>query len=69
MYQLSDLSHLDHGKYLKRKNALDKYLELENLLPHSNTLSIGYRKGSHFDNVIDSNLKKEYSQSSLNLST
>lgn len=34
MYYISDLSNLNHFKYIKNKNSIDKYLELENILPH-----------------------------------
>ena len=34
MYQISDLTNLNHGRYVKWKNSLDRYLEIENILPH-----------------------------------
>ena len=42
MYNLSDLSNLNHSKYISNKNSIDKYLEIENILPHQNTLARGY---------------------------
>lgn len=52
MYQLSDLQNLDHDKYMSRKNAIDVYLEINNILPHQNTLAKGYTKGSEYDKVV-----------------
>ena len=34
MYHLSDLSNLDVSRVKPRDNHLDKFLELENILPH-----------------------------------
>lgn len=42
MYHLSDLSNLDVSKVKPRDNHLDKFLELENILPHQNTLARGF---------------------------
>ena len=68
MYQLSDLSNLEHKKYLKGKNALDKFLEIESVLPHKNSLALGFRKGSNYDNVIERKLQDDFSKSSLGIS-
>ena len=58
MYQISDLQNLDHEKYLKSKNAIDKYLELNNILPHQQTLAHGYTKGSQYDKVLKGHFKE-----------
>ena len=42
MYNLSDLSNLNHSNYIKKKNSIDKYLEIENIFPHQKTLAHGY---------------------------
>lgn len=53
MYHLSDLSNLEHGKYLKTKNAIDRFMEIENLLPHQSTLANGFKKGKDYDKALD----------------
>jgi hypothetical protein len=50
MYELSDISNLNTYKKFPDNN-LDRYLELENILPHQNTLARGYQKGSHYDYI------------------
>lgn len=62
MYNLSDLSNIDHQKYVNKKNAIDKYLELNNLLPHSKTLALGYKKASMYDKIVTGTLSKEKKQ-------
>ena len=52
MYQISDLTNLDHKKYMKGKNAIDKYMEIENLLPHQSTLASGFRSGKNYDKPL-----------------
>ena len=42
MYQISDLSNLNATKVKRRENHFNKFLELENILPHQNTLARGY---------------------------
>ena len=42
MYELSDLSNLNQMKDARRYNNLDAYLDIENILPHQNTLARGY---------------------------
>ena len=42
MYYISDLSNLNHMKYINNKNSIDSYLELENILPHQTTLARGF---------------------------
>lgn len=42
MYYISDLSNLNHMKYINNKNSIDRYLELENILPHQTTLARGF---------------------------
>ena len=42
MYQISDLSNLNVNKVKRADNHLDRFLELENILPHQNTLARGY---------------------------
>ena len=48
MYHLSDLSNLEAKKVIREVNQLDRYLTLENILPHQNTLARGYQNG-HYD--------------------
>jgi hypothetical protein len=50
MYELSDISNLNSFKKFPDNN-LDRYLELENILPHQNTLARGFQKGSHYDYI------------------
>jgi hypothetical protein len=52
MYNLSDLSNLNHDKLVRRTNELDEYMDIENILPHQNTLARGYQKGSHYDYIV-----------------
>ena len=52
MYELSDLSNLNQIKDARRHNNLDKYLDIENILPHQNTLARGFLKGSHYDYIV-----------------
>ena len=52
MYNLSDLSNLNQDKIVRRTNELDEYMEIENILPHQNTLARGYQKGSHYDYIV-----------------
>ena len=52
MYQISDLSNLNKPKSYPQDNNLSRYLELENIRPHQNTLARGYQKGAHFDYVL-----------------
>jgi len=52
MYNLSDLSNIDHQKYINRKNSIDKYLELNNIMPHAETLALGYKKASMYDKIV-----------------
>ena len=42
MYELSDLSNLNHASDARKYNNLDAYLDIENILPHQNTLARGY---------------------------
>lgn len=49
MYKISDLSNLDHGKYFRIKNSLDHLLEINNILPHSNTLASKFTKPKNYD--------------------
>lgn len=55
MYELSDISNLNSFKKFPDNN-LDRYLELENILPHQNTLARGYQKGSHYDYIAGGTL-------------
>jgi hypothetical protein len=41
MYEISDLSNLNVSK-VEKTNNLDRFLELENILPHQNTLARGF---------------------------
>lgn len=59
MYNISDLSNIDHQKYVNRKNSIDKYLELNNILPHANTLALGYKQSSMYDKIVTGTLKKD----------
>lgn len=34
MYYISDLQNLEHENYMNKKNAIDKFLEINNILPH-----------------------------------
>ena len=42
MYELSDLSNLNQKRDSKKTNELDEYLEIENILPHQNTIARGF---------------------------
>ena len=55
MYNLSDLSNLNDTKR-DPNNNLDRYLALENILPHQNTLARGFQKGSHYDYIVSGTL-------------
>lgn len=55
MYEISDLSNLNQFKKFPDNN-LDRYLELENILPHQNTLARGYQKGSHYDYIANGSI-------------
>jgi hypothetical protein len=55
MYEISDISNLNTFKKFPDNN-LDKFLELENILPHQNTLARGYQKGSHYDYIASGTL-------------
>jgi hypothetical protein len=43
---------------MKNKNQIDKYLEIENILPHQKSLARGYQKGSNYDTVVLGYLSK-----------
>jgi len=53
MYNLSDLSNLNQARDRRRTNELDEYLDIENILPHQNTLARGFQRGSHYDYIQD----------------
>ena len=55
MYELSDLSNLNSAQKFPVNN-LDRFLEMENILPHQNTLARGFQKGSHYDYIASGNL-------------
>lgn len=52
MYQLSDNQNLELERYYRQKNSIDVFLEINNILPHQNTLAKGFTKGSEYDKVI-----------------
>lgn len=52
MYEISDLSNLNQRKEIRKFNNIDAFLELENILPHQNTLARGFQKGSHYDYIV-----------------
>lgn len=58
MYRISDTQNLDIERYMKTKNSLDIFLEINNILPHQNTLAKGFTLGSHYDRVV----KGQYDQ-------
>ena len=53
MYNLSDLTNLNQVRDQRRTNELDEYLDIENILPHQNTLARGFQRGSHYDYIVD----------------
>lgn len=64
MYNLSDVSNLDQDKYARKYNELDRYLDIENILPHQNTLARGYQKGSHYDYIASGQMIHQTEMSS-----
>ena len=52
MYNISDLSNLNNDKKFRRYNELDEFLDIENILPHQNTLARGFQRGSHYQYVV-----------------
>lgn len=52
MYRISDTQNLDIERYMRSKNSIDIFLEINNILPHQNTLAKGFTKGSHYDKVV-----------------
>jgi hypothetical protein len=50
MYYISEMSNLSTFKKFPDNN-LDRYLELENILPHQNTLARGFQNGSHYEYI------------------
>lgn len=69
MYEISDLSNLNKSKVQNKYNNLDKFLELENILPHQNTLARGYQKNGNFDYINTSSIKSPDSKLKSNFHT
>lgn len=65
MYKLSDLSNLEHESYLRKKNPIDRFLEIEGVLPHRNTLADGYAKATTYEKPVIASLKSRNTRAAL----
>lgn len=62
LYKLSDLSNLEHDSYFRKKNPIDRFLEIQGLLPHKNTLADGYAKSTTYEKPVLASMKSRNSR-------
>jgi hypothetical protein len=65
MYYISELSNIDPPR---KTNEYDRYLAIENILPHQNTLARGYQSG-HYEYLSTSQMGIDKDSSATNFHT